>query len=187
MQRRLQAARPRPSRPPNRTLPILLLIAMPLVFWWGRKSVEQPPNPPIAPVAPVECPPVPSTRTSTAGLCPCPRPKKPRTAQVLPLEKRQTPPQQMPAFERDPTETTGRYLKEHASDLSQCAPNTGARLRVHLEVHVSPSGAVEKVRITNLEPVTAEIAACVDRTVRALKPPGFDGTAPEIFALTVVL
>jgi hypothetical protein len=54
-------------------------------------------------------------------------------------------------------------------------------------VQVAPSGAVEKVRITNLEPLPSDIASCVDRALRAMKPPGFDGTSSEIFALTVVL
>jgi hypothetical protein len=106
---------------------------------------------------------------------------------VLPIPKREVPPEETPPFERDPTEPTARYLRERAAELSVCAPKTGARVRVHLEVQIAPSGAVEKVRITNLEPLPPEIASCVDRIVHAMTPPGFDGTVPEIFALTVVL
>lgn len=179
----------RPPRPPparsSRALPALLLLLMPLVFWWGRNSAEQPELPVPQPVA---CP-EPVVATSTAGLCPCPAPKKPRAkkVEVLPIGKKQTPPSETARLERDPTEATAKYLRAHVSELSACAPKTGARLRVHLEVQVSPEGAIEKVRITNLEPLPHEIASCVDRTVRALSPPGFDGTSSEVFALTVVL
>jgi hypothetical protein len=186
MQKRLRTRRVERPTKNGAALPLLLLLAMPVVFWFGRKSVPDPPPPP----EPVACEPT-TVCTSTAGLCPCPAPKprgpkKPKI-QVLPIPKKQTPPLETAPFERDPTESTAAYLRAHASELSACAPKIGARVRIHLEVQVSPAGAIEKVKITNLEPPPAEIASCVDRMVRALTPPGFDGSSSEVFALTVVL
>jgi hypothetical protein len=180
MQRRLR----RVDRPKNSAaLPLLLLLALPLAFWWGRKSAPQPTPPPE-----IACEPGPVC-TSTAGLCPCPAPKKAHAKKIdlLPIPKKQTPPIETPRVERDPTAPTAAYLRAHASDLSACAPKTGARVRIHLEVQVAPTGAIEKVKIENLEPPPTDVAACVDRTVRAMTPPSFDGTASETFALTVVL
>jgi hypothetical protein len=186
MQKRVRTRRVERSKN-GAALPLLLLLALPVAFWLGRKSVPDPPPPP----EPVACEPK-SVCTSTAGLCPCPPPKKPRAPrrekiQVLPIPKKQSPPVETAPFERDPTEPTAAYLRAHAADLSACAPKTGARIRIHLEVQVSPAGAIERVKITNLEPPPGEIASCVDRMVRALTPPGFDGSASEVFALTVVL
>ena len=170
--------------PASNGLPILLLLMLPLAFWIGRRTAPR--EEPVV-ETPIACLPQPCT-TSTAGLCPCPAPKKPKKKiDVLPIPKKQTPAQETAEMERDPTAATARYLREHAASFSACAPKTGAQLRVHLEVQVAPAGVVEKVRITNLEPLSSDVAACVDRIANEMTPPGFDGTASEIFALTVVL
>jgi hypothetical protein len=90
--------------------------------------------------------------------------------------------------ERDPTADAAAYLKREAANvLSECAPSTGARVRIHLEIEVHPSGAVKTARITNVDPFPSELGACVDRKVRTLVAPPFDAAAPEVFALTVLL
>ncbi len=186
MARRLVRGVRRPPRParPGRVLGWLLLL-LPLGFWLGRTTAPRPEPTPVA------CPPEPpaGATTSTKGLCPCPAPKTPakKRIRVLPIPRKATPPEITRPFERDPTAATAKYLRTHAADLSACAPHTGARVRVHLEVEVAPGGAILKVHILNLEPLPGDLASCVNRTVRALSPPGFDGSTSEVFALTVVL
>jgi hypothetical protein len=92
-----------------------------------------------------------------------------------------------PAPPRDPTAETGRYLRGSAERFAPCAPPGAAPHRVHVEIAVAPSGAVEGARITNLDPVPSEVSACVERTARALTPPGFDGSRSELFSLTLRL
>jgi hypothetical protein len=107
---------------------------------------------------------------------------------ALAINRKLTPPVTTPpARDRDPTEATARYLREHAQDLASCAPKAGEEVRVHLEVTVQPQGAIERARITNLEPLPPGVSECVEKRVRALKPAGFDGSKAETFALTVVL
>lgn len=103
------------------------------------------------------------------------------------MKRKKTPPEETPAVHRDPTADTARYLRTEAAKLTSCAPKTGARVRVHLEVEVTPKGEVTRVEITNLDPVPGEVASCVDTGIKALEPPAFDATQPEVFALTIVL
>src|SRR5262245_11847558 len=120
-----------------------------------------------------DCPAVASlANTSTIGMCPCPRP---RPAKTLAIKRKPKPPIDTPPHEGpDPTEATAKYLREHAQDLGQCAPKSGNDVRVHLEVTVMPKGSVERVRITNLDPLPPLVSECITRTVLALSPPGFD-------------
>lgn len=90
-------------------------------------------------------------------------------------------------MDRDPTAKTAQYLRSEAAKLTSCAPKTGARVRVHLELEVKPTGEITRVEITNLDPAPAEVAACVDAGIQRLEPPPFDGTRAEAFALTIVL
>lgn len=125
------------------------------------------------------------TLTSTIGLCPCPKPRPPPS---LAIKRKPKAPLVTPPFEGpDPTEATAKYLRERAKELGTCAPKSGGEVRVHLEVTVTPKGSVERVAITNVEPVPVPISDCVQRTVLALSPPGFDASKPETFAITVVL
>jgi hypothetical protein len=107
---------------------------------------------------------------------------------MLAIKRKPTPPiTTPPAKDRDPTEGTARYLREHARDLAKCAPKAGEELRVHFEVTVAPGGKVEGARIVNLEPLPTGVSACVEKTITELKPPGFDGSKSETFAMSVVL
>lgn len=58
---------------------------------------------------------------------------------------------------------------------------------MHLEITVAPAGRIEDVRVTNLDPLPAQVASCVLERVQSFDPPGFDASSAEIFALTVVL
>ncbi len=123
------------------------------------------------------------TASVAAPCCVCPRPR-PKPAG---LPKKKVPLLSVTLPSRDPTAETAAYLKEQMKQLADCAPQGGAPLRIHLEVKVSPPGPVEQVRLTNVEPLPSEVAACVERTVKGLTPPPFDGSAAETFALTVLL
>jgi hypothetical protein len=92
-----------------------------------------------------------------------------------------------PAAERDPTAKTAQYLREHARDLSVCAPSGGGSMRIHLEVTVTPDGAIDRINLVNLDPPPEKVAECVRKKVEQLEPPGFDASDAETFALTVVL
>jgi hypothetical protein len=170
-----------------------VLLAIPIAFWLGRwsESMESRAGSLSSELAAApECPEPPPSAvsavpTSTIGLCPCPRPKPPVS---LAIKRKNKPPVETPPHEPpDPTAATARYIKEHAQDLAQCAPKSGGELRVHIEVTVMPRGAIERVRITNLDPLPPGVTQCVHRTILALKPPGFDAMRSEIFAITVVL
>lgn len=175
------------------------LIALAAVFGLGRWSASfaglsstGEPETKTASVAqelPKDCPPPPLSTgnigTSTIGLCPCPRP---RPQPAVGIKRKIKPPVETPPHELpDPTAATARYLKERAQELGVCAPKAGGEVRVHLEVTVVPKGAIEKVRITNLDPLPPGVSACVHKTILAFTPPGFDASRPETFALTVVL
>ncbi len=166
-------------------------------FYLGRESRELEGNSATAataatPVPLDSCPPdqgsgtvLTNVATSTAGLCPCPRPRPPVS---LAIKRKPKPPLTTPPYEGpDPTEATARYLRERAKALGACAPASGGEVRVHLEVTVTPKGNVERVAITNVEPVPIVVSDCVQKTVAALSPPGFDASKPETFAITVVL
>lgn len=176
------------------------LIALAAVFWLGRWSTslagfELSTGVRTSSVAetgldeqlPKDCPPPPiltgNVATSTMAMCPCPRPKP-----AVGIKRKIKPPVETPPHELpDPTAATARYLKERAQELGACAPKAGGEVRVHLEVTVVPKGAIERVRITNLDPLPPGVSACVHKTVLAFTPPGFDASRPETFALTVVL
>lgn len=170
----------------------MLAIALALAFYLGRWSVA--PDPPAAvPIPPVaEAPACPdpiltqnAAGTSTVGLCPCPRP---RPLRMLPIVKKKKPPASIHDQTRtDPTEATARYLREQANRLAPCAPAQGTELHVHLEVDVAPKGEVQRVKVTNLDPVPTEVSTCVERIYSGLQPPAFDSREVATFALTVVL
>ena len=167
------------------------------MFWAGRQSVDgnsalqaSPPhelslpeaNGPLAAIAPV--------LTSTAGLCPCPKPRPARTPRKKrrPLTRRRVPAKTVKTATRaDPTARTAAFLRKEAARLSACAPASGAPVRLHLEVVVAPSGEIRDGRITNLQPAPADVGRCVLDAVRALRPPGFDAVEARRFGLTVVL
>lgn len=125
--------------------------------------------------------------TSTVGLCPCPPPPRPRLPAVA--RARRAPPAGTltPPAAPDPTGEVARYLRGEASRFSPCAPSAGAPVRLHLELSIQPSGALESVRIANIEPVPLAVASCAEAIARGLTPPPFDGTAVEVFSLTLVL
>lgn len=164
---------------------------MPLAFYAGRTTAPEPPAPQGAPIAAlddVEPAPCFETTTSTAGLCPCPKPRVPKPPTKRAIDGQAPPPVVTPDFDRpDPTKQTADYLKRASRRLSVCAPAHGARTRVHLEVTVRPDGTIDQVHITNVDPVPGAIATCVDRELHTLTPPGFDATEPQTFGLTVVL
>ncbi len=165
------------------------ILLLPAAFLLGRltgPSASPSPDPVPISTAPRAAPcPQGQTTTSTIGLCPCPRPKQ---AKGLPIKRK---PREIlatgPAKARDPTAKTAAYLKEHAKALASCAPKSGATMRIHLEVTVTPEGKIEGVELTNLDPPPNEVADCVKKRVGALQPPGFDASDAETFALTVVL
>lgn len=123
------------------------------------------------------------TASVTPPCCACPKPRP----KPVGLPKKKVPLQPVALPSRDPTAETAAYLKEQMKRLADCAPQGGAPLRIHLEVKVSPPGPVEQVRLTNVDPLPSEVASCVERTVKGLTPPPFDGSAAETFALTVLL
>jgi hypothetical protein len=124
--------------------------------------------------------------TSSTALCPCPKPR-PLTP-VLALARKQVPPVATPPLkERDPTARTAAYLRDQAQRFSRCAPTSGERLRVHLEIRVEPGGQMSCFKITNLEPLPPGVSVCLEAVAHELSPPGFDAHDPEDFALTVVL
>lgn len=160
-----------------------------LAFWLGRLTAPEAaeslyqvstPTPDAGSLEPTSA----MTETSTIGLCPCPKPRRPR---VRPLKKKPTPPRPPPLTLRDPTRDTAAYLKKEARRLTPCAPRSGQPVRIHLEVTVKPSGEIQTVAVNNLEPSPSQVVRCVVDRMRALKPPGFDATVPEIFGLTVRL
>lgn len=183
--------RPRPRRPETRSglrwSVALGLIA--LAFWLGRltapeaaESFSQTPD--LTPDAGSSELASAMTTTSTIGLCPCPKPRRPR---MRPLKKKPIPPRPPPITLRDPTLDTAAYLKKEARRLTPCAPRSGQPVRIHLEVTVKPSGEIQTVAVNNFEPSPPGVVRCVVDRMRALKPPGFDGTVPETFGLTVRL
>ncbi len=181
--------RPPPNRGPARWPYLALALLVPLAFYAGRLTVPEPTEPetPERAEAPpqTECVEV---TTSTAGLCPCPKPRPPRPPKKLAIDGKAPDPVVTPDFEReDPTQATAEYLKRASRRLAVCAPPHGARTRVHLEVTVRPDGTIDQIGITNVDPVPGPIATCVERELRALTPPGFDATEPQTFGLTVVL
>lgn len=182
----------RPVRSPGAREPrsrgLVWLALLPMAFFLGR--ITSPAPPPIEP--PVETPPlqdpepVAAAATSTAACCPCPPPKT-KAPIHAPIAGKKVPPQAVTEPERDPTEATAQYVRNSAGLFGECAPKTGAGLRVHLEITVKPSGAIERSRVANLDPLPEEVSGCVRRVLDTLKPPGFEGASPETFALTVVL
>lgn len=125
--------------------------------------------------------------TSTAGLCPCPPRRKPSPKRRAIVRRAPPPVELPPPPQQDRSAATARYLKESAGRFAACAPAGGEKIRVHVEIGVSPSGAIEAFRIANLEPVPKGVAACVEGVARGLSPPGFDASEGELFALTLVL
>jgi hypothetical protein len=166
------------------------ILLLPLAFIIGRLTGAAPTLTPAVGPDPIRCPetkPCPSVQasTSTIAMCPCPKPK---LVKGLPIKRK---PREIlstgPAKDRDPTARTAQYLKEHAKALATCAPKSGATMRIHLEVTVTPEGKIDGVELTNLDPPPTEVADCVKKQVGALRPPGFDASEAETFALTVVL
>ncbi|MBK6684393.1 MAG: hypothetical protein IPG45_07955 [Deltaproteobacteria bacterium] len=181
-----------PPRRSSRALWPLLAIALALAFYLGRWSAPPAPPPSLTTASPAEVPECPEptltqggTGTSTIGLCPCPRPRPPR---MLPIAKKKKPPTSIHDQTRsDPTEATARYLREQANRLAPCAPAQGTELHVHLEVEVAPKGEVQRVKVTNLDPLPSEVSTCVEKIYSELHPPAFDSREVATFALTVVL
>lgn len=128
-----------------------------------------------------------ASATSSVALCPCPRRFKSSGPKLTVKRKMKPPIETPPGTARDPTEGTASYLRAHAADLAACAPASEGELRVHLEVTVSPKGAIDRVQVTNLDPLPGGVAGCVEQKIAGLVPPGFDASKPETFALTVVL
>lgn len=191
---RRRRAAGRVTRGPSQksALPLLgLALALLGSFGLGRLTAPAPPATPQAePEVPEESeePPVLSAASSsTQALCPCPRPRRPGPPKLAKVS-RPIPPAWTPLATRaDPTSATQRYLGSSAPSFAGCARGSGAPERVHLEIRVSPDGAVENVRLTNLDPVPADLATCVEQQALQLRPPGFDGVASETFGLTLVL
>lgn len=191
--RRRRAAGRAPQRAQRSSaLPLLgLALALLISFGLGRWTAPQPPPPPAAIEAAEEPeespPPLSATLSSTAALCPCPRPRRPGPPKLAAVPRPIPPAWTQVATRADPTSETQRYLSSSAQRFAGCARGSGAPERVHLEIRVSPEGAVEKVRLMNLDPVPAALASCVEEQALRLTPPGFDGVTSETFALTLVL
>lgn len=188
--RRRGARRPPEATPRGVRLALVLALAL-ATFWLGRSTAPSASAlPPGTPERLGEPPPgeeILTTVTSTAGLCPCPAPR-PKPSEKRRLATRAVPPKPPAKATRpDPTAATAAYLKSHLGALGGCAPRSGEPVRVHVEVHVEPTGAVREGRITNLEPVPSPVARCVLDAIDRLEPPGFDATEPRRFGLTVVL
>ena len=170
----------------------MLAIALALAFYLGRWSAKPDLAASVATAPPAEVPACPEptlsqggVATSTIGLCPCPRPRPPR---MLPIDKKKKPPTSIHDQTRtDPTEATARYLREQANRLAPCAPAQGTELHVHLEVEVAPKGEVQRVKVTNLDPLPGDVSTCVEKIYSELHPPAFDSREVATFALTVVL
>jgi hypothetical protein len=196
MRSRMRFARLRKSVPGSKErsrLAILPWLLIPVAFLLGRSLSVERSEPPRQSTSEEEVPPdsepiASATSSASAACCPCPEPKPPKVARPQkPSKKAPAPVEIERSPERDATAATARYLKDNAQKLASCAPKTGAQLRVHLEVTVSPSGAIERSRIANLDPVPPEVSACVEEVMKTLSPPGFDAARSEVFALTVVL
>lgn len=186
--RRLPPARKRSKEPrwPAFALPFIIAGA----FWVGRTTAPEPPTPAAMPPPACEEDPGTLVSTSTAGLCPCPKPRKPKAPRPSKkaIAKKKSEAVVTPAFERpDPTKATAAYLKREIRRLALCAPEGGKRLRVHLEVTVTPGGAIDAVSIRNVEPIAQEVATCVKEQIGSFEPPPFDAIEPATFALTAVL
>lgn len=169
-------------------LALLIGIGLGLI---GARGWSSPPgaSPAIepSPVATSSC--AAAASTSTVGLCPCPTPPPARPPRPAVARSRRAPAPGPPHTRPpgDPTAEVARYLREQATRFSRCAPPAGAPLRLHLELAIQPTGALEGVRIANIEPLPPDVVACAEETARALTPPAFDGSATEVFSLTLVL
>ena len=156
-------------------------------MWWARPAAPASSLPPPAVETATSAAVAPCTaETSSVALCPCPRPPARRTP-VVARARRAPPLPPPPPGPPDATRDVMRYLREEAQRFSRCAPQSGGRVRLFLELTVAPTGALDAVHIANIEPVEPSLAACVEAVARTLTPPAFSADAPELFSLTLVL
>lgn len=182
--RTVRALRARGARPRALHRVAWVAVALLLAFWAGRATSPAETTGGAAPG--VDVSEAAAEVDAEPRLCPCPEPPPPPSAASR-IKRKRLPPADTALPTEDRTEETARFLRARAGELASCAPRTGGRTRVHLEIRIAPAGEIEDVRITNLDPVPQAIARCLDTELRAVRPPAFDGASSETFAITVVL
>ncbi len=196
MRRRLLRPRPAARRDRGRSsgaLPLALALLLGIVLgiagtrWSSAARAPQVEGSPVATSSCTTSSVAPSAAIALTGLCPCPTPPPARRPVAARSRRAPEPGAARPHTPGDPTAEVARYLREQATRFSPCAPPAGAPLRLHLELSIQPNGALESVRIANIEPLPPAVVACAEQTARALTPPPFEGAVTEVFSLTLVL
>ena len=93
----------------------------------------------------------------------------------------------MPTFQYRAVDGRGAVVKGTLTAVDQAAALAQLRSKGELPIRVAPQGVVERVKITNVEPVPPAVSRCVESRLKREELPEFEGSRAEIFGLTVVL